>query len=115
MTKDAKIKSSKPATRKGKLKVVATGSDETAIDESDNQSFPEMSWNEDKGLMKIAGKSIDWRDWAKSMGVENENTAVLLLKQIILSQPHNRAAGKMAIDGAIDFYRSFDLILEVVL
>jgi len=107
--KDTKTKSSKPGTHKGRLKVVATGGDETAIAEIGNQSFPEMSWNEDKGSMEIVGKSMEDRhDWAKSMGVENKNTAWLLMNQIILAQQHNYDAGKVAIDGAIDFYRSFE-------
>ena len=88
--------------------MIAPDGDETAIAETDNQSFPEMSWNEDKGSMEIVGESIDRRDWVKSMGVENENTAVLLMNQIILAQPHNGDAGKVAIDGAIDFYRGFE-------
>ena len=57
--------------------MIAPDGDETAIAETDNQSFPEMSWNEDKGSMEIVGESMDdRRDWVKSMGVENENTAV---------------------------------------
>ena len=89
--------------------MIAPDGDETAIAETDNQSFPEMSWNEDKGSMEIVGESMDdRRDWVKSMGVENENTAVLLMNQIILAQQHNGDAGKVAIDGAINFYRGFE-------
>ena len=104
--KDTKIKSSKPANRKGKLKIVATGSDETAIAETKKRPFPEINWDEDKKSMKISDK--DGRALANSMGVEDIDTATMLMSQIVNSQHGGDDANKVSINGSINLYRSLE-------